>query len=247
MNHPGPSSVAGAPPPSNPSAPHAQEECGSPPTHAALIAAAREAFAHKGYDGASIRGITRRAGVNLGAVTYHFGSKRGLYAAVLEEGLRPIQAAVLRAAASDGTARERVLRIVEAYFRHFETHPDLPHLLLQEVAAGKDPPPVVLEILSSVKDAISRLQVAGERDGSIRPGHPVLTALSVVSQPIYLTLIAPLLRRAGGLDITDPEMRRVALDHCLAFVDAGLRPPGTTTTPSAEGTTPTSDSSETAI
>jgi AcrR family transcriptional regulator len=193
-------------------------------TRADLIASGRRLFGQRGYDGASIRAITREAGTNLGAVTYHFGSKRGLYGAVLEQGLRPIAARVDAAVRSDGNALDRMLRVVEAYFAHFEEHPDLPHLLLQEVAAGKQPPDVVLEILRNVKEAIAGLQVEGTADGSVRSGHPVLTALSVVSQPVYLALVAPLLRTIGPVDLAHPATRRLALEHTLAFVRAGLTP-----------------------
>ena len=197
---------------------------GGAATRAELVGAARKLFTQKGFDGASIRAITRAAGANLGAVTYHFGSKRDLYGAVLEEGLRPLAARVQDAVASDGSARDRMLRVVEAYFEHFGAHPDIPRLLLQEVAAGKPPPPVVLEILLGIKEAVAGLQVEGTKDGSVRQGHPVLTALSVVSQPIYLTLVAPMLRAFAGLDLDDPETRRAAHAHVIAFVRAGLTP-----------------------
>jgi len=193
-------------------------------TRAELLAAARKAFAVKGFDGASIRGITREAGANLGAVTYHFGSKDALYAAVLEDGLRPLAARVQEAVASAGSARERMLRVVRAYWAHFEVHPDLPRLLLQEVAAGKPPPPVVLEILIGMKEAIAGLHVEGTEDGSVRAGHSVLTALSVISQPIYLTLVAPMLRTFAEVDLADPAMRDIAIEHVVAFVRAGLEP-----------------------
>ncbi len=49
-----------------------------------LISAARRIFADKGFDAASVREITRAANANLGAITYHFGSKQGLYDAVIE-------------------------------------------------------------------------------------------------------------------------------------------------------------------
>jgi AcrR family transcriptional regulator len=126
----------------------------------------------RGFDGTSVRAITRDAGTNLGAVTYHFGSKHALYAAVLEQGLRPLAERVRAAASSEGTALERMLRVVEAYFDHFEAHPDLPHLLLQEVAAGKKPPPVVLEILRSAMEAIAGLQAAGAPTGRCGPATP---------------------------------------------------------------------------
>jgi AcrR family transcriptional regulator len=193
-------------------------------TREELIAAGRLLFGQRGFDGASVRAITREAGANLGAISYHFESKRGLYTAVLEEGLRPIAARIAELAQSEGTALDRILKIVEAYFTHFETHPDLPHLLLQEVAAGKPPPPVVQDVIRGVLKALAGLQAEGARDGSIRPGHPVLTALSVVSQPIYLALVTPLLRASGFLDLADPETRAHAVEHTLAFVRAGLEP-----------------------
>lgn len=192
-----------------------------------LIAAGRALFGKRGFDGASVRAITQEAGANLGAVTYHFGSKKALYSAVLERGLRPMAARVAEAANSGGTALDRMLEIVEAYFDHFRSHPDLPHLLLQEVAAGKRPPAVVIEILKGVRDTISALQIEGEEDGSVRPGHPVLTTLSVVSQPIFMTLVAPMLRAMGPIDLSRENDRQLAVEHALAFVRAGLEPRGT--------------------
>jgi TetR/AcrR family transcriptional regulator len=187
-----------------------------------LIRAGRKLFALRGFDGTSVRAITREADANLGAVTYHFGSKRGLYAAALEECLRPMPTRVGAAAAAEGTGLERMLQVVDAYFDHLDQHPDLPRLLLQEVAAGKEPPAVVLEILAEIKNTISGLHVQGVRDGSIRPGHPVLSALSVVAQPIYLTLVSPLLEQFAGVDLHDPATRAGVLDHIRTFVRAGL-------------------------
>jgi AcrR family transcriptional regulator len=55
-------------------------------TRERLIDAATRAFAEHGYSGASLLDITRRAGQrNRGAVHYHFGSREGMLAAVLEQ------------------------------------------------------------------------------------------------------------------------------------------------------------------
>ncbi len=47
-----------------------------------VLAAAIEEFAAHGLAGASVRRICARAGANIAAVNYYFGSKNGLYAAV---------------------------------------------------------------------------------------------------------------------------------------------------------------------
>lgn len=52
---------------------------------AKLIAAARKAFAEKGYASASMDELTAEAGLTRGALYHNFGDKRGLLAAVVHE------------------------------------------------------------------------------------------------------------------------------------------------------------------
>jgi AcrR family transcriptional regulator len=54
-------------------------------TRARLLAAARHAFAATGYHAASTDRISERAGCTKGALYDHFGSKEGLFLALLEE------------------------------------------------------------------------------------------------------------------------------------------------------------------
>jgi TetR/AcrR family transcriptional regulator len=50
-----------------------------------LIATAIPLFAAKGLNGVSVRELATAAGVNLSMISYYFGGKEGLYAAVLTE------------------------------------------------------------------------------------------------------------------------------------------------------------------
>ena len=59
-------------------------------TKEALLDQAEALFAKQGYKGTSLRQITAGAGVNLAAVSYHFGSKEGLVAAVIARRLVPL-------------------------------------------------------------------------------------------------------------------------------------------------------------
>lgn len=85
-----------------------------PATKQRILDAAELLFGEKGFDATSLREITGRAGVNLAAVNYHFGSKVDLFRAVLDRHLVPL-------------ARERFARLdkVEAEARASASPPRL--------------------------------------------------------------------------------------------------------------------------
>ncbi|MHB1194431.1 MAG: TetR/AcrR family transcriptional regulator [Longimicrobiales bacterium] len=191
-------------------------------TRAALLAAGRAAFSRRGFDGSSVRDITREAGANLGAVTYHFGSKRGLYAAVLVEGITPLVDRVGHAAVSTGSPLERLDAVVDVFFAYVAVNPDLPRLMMQEMAVGNVPPPELVALIRRNAGYVAGILTDGAKDGSIRAVHPMLGAVSIVSQPVFLNIMSPLLREVGGLDLTDPAVRTVVVRHVKAFLREGL-------------------------
>lgn len=63
---------------------------GGEDTRAALLTAARAVFSESGYDGATVRSIAGRAGVDPAMVNHWFGSKEGLFGeAVLDLPFKP--------------------------------------------------------------------------------------------------------------------------------------------------------------
>jgi AcrR family transcriptional regulator len=83
---------------------------GQPDTRAQVLDAARRRFLAEGYHAVSLRAIAADAGVDVALISYFFGSKRGLFAAVLALPVNPPD--VLRAALPGdlATLPERVLR-----------------------------------------------------------------------------------------------------------------------------------------
>ena len=63
---------------------------GKKSTRDKVLDAAEILFAEKGFDGTSVRAITEKAGVNLAALNYHFGSKSGLIEALFKRRIDPI-------------------------------------------------------------------------------------------------------------------------------------------------------------
>ena len=61
-------------------------------TRTRILDAAEELFMQHGFEGTSMRLLTAKAGVNLAAVNYHFGSKDALIEAVFRRRLDPMNA-----------------------------------------------------------------------------------------------------------------------------------------------------------
>ena len=61
-----------------------------PDTKQSILDAAEFLFATQGFRGTSLRAITGKAGVNLAAVNYHFGSKKTLLEEVIKRRILPL-------------------------------------------------------------------------------------------------------------------------------------------------------------
>lgn len=194
-------------------------------TTTALLEAARELFASRGYDGASIRAITDRASANLGAVNYHFGSKEALYNQVVETFLAPLRERVVEAAGTEGTPLDRIEAILRAAFRHYAEDPAMPRLILQQIASGRPAPPAARAWIRQALGILGDLILAGQRDGTIRNGDPRFMALTAIAPILFIHLIRGPLRDATGLDLEKARTRNALLDQVLASVRGGLAAP----------------------
>ncbi len=72
-------------------------------TRRRILETAIEIFARDGYEGASTRVLAQRAGINLPAIQYYFGSKEGLYRAAIEHIVAEMRSC-MGAAAADARA-----------------------------------------------------------------------------------------------------------------------------------------------
>src|SRR5580693_5210735 len=89
-------------------------------TRAKLLDAAGIIFAEAGYQGATVREICARAGVNIALVNYYFGDKLELYAEVLRESIGSVKNEI-RALESglppDEAVRDLILATLQRMFR----------------------------------------------------------------------------------------------------------------------------------
>jgi AcrR family transcriptional regulator len=191
-------------------------------TRQALLDTASHLFAQQGFRGTSVRAITSAARANLGAVTYHFGSKQALYTAVLERATAPLRQRLAGAVSEAAAPLDRLESAIRAFFDHLAENPNLPRLMIQQLVTAKALPAPVKDAMQANIGAFMSCIEAGQRDGSIRPGNPLYLALSIGSQPIFLSIARRALKQAVGMDQDDPKVRRELVESVFRFVRAGL-------------------------
>ena len=187
-----------------------------------LMAAARRLFATHGFEGSSVREITAAAGANLGAITYHFGSKAELYNRVVAECVEPMADSVVAAANAPARVLERVALVVRAYFEQISRDEDTGRVMLQAVAIGSRTPEAATQGIRRIHATLLALVAEGQANGVIRDGDPRLLSLSIVSVPLHLALVRRALKANAGVDLDDPAQREAAIQHAIRFVTEAL-------------------------
>ncbi len=108
---------------------------GAPDTRAAVLAAARAAFAAKGFGGTTIRAVAADAGVDPALVHHYFGTKDDLFLAAME---LPVDPREVIARVLDGPVEEAAERFLRAFLSVWDA-PDMQPALLAVARGVMDP------------------------------------------------------------------------------------------------------------
>jgi AcrR family transcriptional regulator len=101
-------------------------------TSAAILEAAVKEFTEKGYGGARIDEIARRAGANKRSLYYYFGGKEALYLAVLEGAYFNIRTAEGKLQLSSRDPSEGIRELCRFTWEYYLEHPEFLSLLNTE-------------------------------------------------------------------------------------------------------------------
>ncbi len=210
-------------------APHAVAGDGSP-TRDALLDAAEELFAAHGYAAVGMRELVARAGVNLSAVKYHFGSKRELYLETVRRAMQRRESMEVWAALEprpstvDAAAKALVL-FVRGLFVMMRARSELSacaRLMLHEAMDPSDAlEDVVVSFTRPNVEALAGV-IAVLRPGADRQ-ELELDARSVLGQALHYLLLRPIVERSAGLSLSESGTSREIADHIATFSLRGLR------------------------
>lgn len=158
-------------------------------TRQRLLDAARSVFCHRGYAGASVAEIAARARVTKPALYYYFGSKAGLYEALVVENLDARWRRMRQAVEGQGSFEDRLARLIEACFQHARENREGTRICFAALFAAPGEVPACPSFLRRGRrnfDLVLKLMREGMRRGELRRDFDV----DELSAAIYSRVIA---------------------------------------------------------
>jgi AcrR family transcriptional regulator len=171
-------------------------------TRRAILDAALEEFAEKGFDGASTRTIAERVGIDHTLITYHFRKKEALWKAVAENAFESIEAMWDAALPSDREFKpvERVRAEFRTFLQFTMQHTAFHHFMLRE-NQGQSPrlPWLVKRLLHRTMDRVVPQIREAQAQGHLIEGDPMLLYYMLVGMTSVLSSLS------GELRLTMPR------------------------------------------
>lgn len=170
------------------------EENGPPD---AILDAALDEFADRGFAGARIDEIARRAGVNKAGLYYHVGNKETLYLLSLRRLFSPL-AHILGSPLSAATPQERLQEHVARFAEGVVADPRFAPIMLRELAnRGADLPGEILAVMVASLKRLTGIVNDGVATGIFRPVPPPLLQFMLVGALNLSVVTAPMRDRAA--------------------------------------------------
>jgi TetR/AcrR family transcriptional regulator len=196
----------------------------SPETRAALLEAASRLFARHGTGEVSLRRVAQEAGVTPAMVHYYFGSKDGLYDALLEVSFGRVVERASALARDDDAAGEPapLAALLELLTGTFLAEPWIPVLLVREVLSegGRFRERFVRDYASRMAALLPGLVQAEIDAGRFRADlDPRLAFLSFMGMAVFPFVARPVVERVLGVEYDAEFLERFAAHTRRLFVE----------------------------
>ena len=186
-----------------------------------LTAAALE-FAERGFAGARVDRIARRAHVNKAMLYYHFKSKQGLYRTLLRQMFSRAADRMRAIQALDVPPAEKVDRVIAGVAALMHEHPFFPAIMMREVAeGGAHLDPGTLTMLAVVPQLVGAIVQAGVAAGVFRPVNPLFAYFTMFAPVVFYLAGAPIRHELSDLHVID--MRATSPAEFVAHVQEAMR------------------------
>jgi TetR/AcrR family transcriptional regulator len=188
-------------------------------SHDRILLKALALFSEKGYDATSVREICEAAGITKPTLYHFYGSKEGVYRALVEGALARFGADMSRALAGDGTIREQLARMARAYIDAALREPQLSRFLMALIHSSKHSAPATdfVGFYQGVVAGVGRAIDAAVARGELAPG-PTQIRLLVLMGALAEAMI-------GYLLCGQPQLSHELADGLVDVVLRGWQAP----------------------
>lgn len=193
-------------------------------TREAILRAAEDEFAARGFGGARSDAIAERAGVNKALPFYHFGSKARLYEEVLKRALGRLGEIVTHIEAREPA--ERLAFFVRDLSSYLAANPNWLKIITRElVDDGPRSRAIARRYLKPLVEASHARITRAIESGHMRAIDPLQAMISIAGEVIFYPLIAPFLEGLGMRKPLAAANRVKREEAVLTLLNAALRTP----------------------
>ena len=193
-----------------------------------LLAAARREFARRGFEGARVDEIAKRAGVNKQLVYHHFGNKEDLYRLVLENVYTEIREQEKRLDLSNLDPEQAMRRLIEFSFDYLAGNRDFVALLTDEnLHKGRRLKQVanLQPLHSPLIEVLGQILTRGTETGLFRPGlDPMQIYISIAGLGFFYFNNIHTLSAIFGHKFEDKQEIAIRRAHIVELMLHALRP-----------------------
>src|SRR6201987_5916848 len=185
------------------------EQQSSLETRGAILDAAIAEFAERGFEGASIRAIADRLGLQHPLITYHYRSKDILWRAAAEHAFAQIRAGwdIAAPEESDLSPLARLRHEYTTLFRYTVAFPEFHRFMRQETLTNNPRLKWAAEtVLAPLLGRLLPQIVEAQKQGLLPAVDPILFHYMMVSLSATLSEFGPEMQVTSGLSSADPKV-----------------------------------------
>lgn len=195
-------------------------QASEPDVKARILAAAKKLFARQGFEATTVRQICEEAGANVALVSYHFGGKDNVFAALLETVMPNDRIREVVTGAPMAEPVEAIRMIIRELTAFRLREPDMIAIMQQETAFDTPRRELIRKYVFPLWGFLHRILEEGRRQGSFRYGSTDHVFMAIVGAVLFqnrMDHFGPL------LDEQSPEAYNARLaDELCTFVLRGL-------------------------
>lgn len=165
-----------------------------------ILEAATHEFADKGYAGARMDEIARRAKINKAMIYYHIGDKEALYATVLNATFGNIAAVMGESIDWEKSPSENLGVYFHTLSNSIQQNPRIPPIMLRETAAGgKNLPEGVVRSLSAIMEILAQILKKGVEKNEFHPASSLIVHFMMTGPLVFLKQMEVLIKQQISL------------------------------------------------